>query len=634
MTLSPYDYGIIGFYLLFVLGIGLAFRRLSKSSSDYFRAGGAMPWWITGTSAWIASFTAWTFVGAAAKVYETGTLVLVVYYASVLAYFGVYAYTATRFRRTRAITWMEAVRARFGPGTEQFYTWVKVPLSLLFAGVALNSIGVFMAAVFGVPIDRTMVVLGVIITIVAVTGGAWAVLASDFVQMFPVVTITLVTAYLTLRQPQVGGLSGLIHQLPSSHFHWTELARPSVIVMWVLVQLWFKFSDTTNLEASTMYLMSKSDRDAKRTVLIPMIGTLLGPVIWFIPSLAATITHPNLAADFPMMKQPHEAAFIATALDVMPQGLMALLICAMLGATLTSMDAGLNKNVGVFVRSFYLPVFGRHASEKRLLVVGKITTIVFGILIVLIGRKFNELRTIGLFDLSNLLAGTLLMPMAVPLIWGLFYKKTPGWSAWSSALVGFAVAMTVESFLKPEHVQHWMGWSQPLSMDREWPDARLAVNTLGAVIAGSAWFFGTTIFYPKLAGSTADSARVERFFETIHTPVVAEEEVQMNYDGVLYRMMGVLFLIFGSFVSLLFLLPNGLQGRLCFVFCGGTILITGAILLALARRAPKHGDEPVVQEIAVEHAAVIDPAAAAALAEEPALLEEVEAVRASAELQG
>ena len=594
MKLGVYDYGILGFYLLFVLCIGLVFWRLSKSSSDYFRAGGAMPWWITGTSAWIASFTAWTFVGAAAKVYETGTLVLVVYYAAVLAYFVVYFYTARLFRRTRAVTWMETVRARFGAGTEQFYTWIKVPLALLFAGVSLNSIGVFMAAVFGVPIDRTMVVLGTIITIVAVTGGAWAVLASDFVQMFLVMTITLVTAWLTLLQPKIGGITGLIHQLPASHFHWTDLARPQIIIAWVVVQLWFKFSDTTNLEASTMYLMAKSDKDARRMVLIPLIGTLIGPVIWFIPPLAATITHPNLAVEFPQMTQPHEAAFVAVARDVMPQGLMALLMCAMLGATLTSMDAGLNKNVGVFVRSFYLPVFGRKASEKKLLMIGKITTVFFGIAIILIGRKFNDLRTIGLFDLSNLLAGTLLMPMAVPLVWGIFFKRTPGWSAWSSALVGFAVSMSAESLLKPEQVQHFMGWAQPLSLDREWPDARLFCTTIGAVVAGSIWFFGTTLFYPRLAGATADAARIEKFFEQLRTPVRAETEVQVDYDGLLYRTMGLLFLIFGSFVTLLCLIPNEMHGRMCFVFCGGTILIVGGLLYGLSRLAPKHGESPVL----------------------------------------
>src|SRR3954451_13078194 len=125
---TPYDYGIIGFYFLFILGVGLVFRRQSKNTSDYFRAGGAMPWWITGASAWIAGFSAWTFTGAAGKVYETGLLVLVLYYANLLGLVIVYAYTCVHFRRMQIVTWMEAVRQRFGPATEQIYTWLKLPL--------------------------------------------------------------------------------------------------------------------------------------------------------------------------------------------------------------------------------------------------------------------------------------------------------------------------------------------------------------------------------------------------------------------------------------------------------------------------------------------------------------------------
>src|SRR5438552_6356845 len=139
--ISGYDYFIIAFYFVFVLVIGLAFRRLSKNTSDYFRCGGAMPWWITGTSAWIAGFSAWTFVGAAAKVYESGTLVLWVFYPSAIFLALVMAVTCLRFRRMRVVTWMEAVRARYGRDTEQFYTWIKLPLMLLGAGVGLNAIG-------------------------------------------------------------------------------------------------------------------------------------------------------------------------------------------------------------------------------------------------------------------------------------------------------------------------------------------------------------------------------------------------------------------------------------------------------------------------------------------------------------
>src|SRR5205814_9064020 len=122
-----------------------------------------------------------------------------------------------------------------------------------------------------------------------------------------------------------------------------------------------------SLGYATYDLMAKGDADARRLVLIPLIGTLIGPLVWFIPSMAARVLHPDLGAEpaFAGMKQPHEAAFVAVAHDVMPVGMMGLLLCAMLGATITSMDAGLNKGVGVFVRSFYRPLINPKASEKR-----------------------------------------------------------------------------------------------------------------------------------------------------------------------------------------------------------------------------------------------------------------------------
>ena len=188
--ITRYDYFIIGCYLLFILGIGFVFRRQSRNTSDYFRAGGVMPWWITGTSAWIAAFSAWTFTGAAKKIYETGTLVLVLYYASALALAVVYLFTCRRFRRMRVVTWMEAVQLRFGTTSEQIYTWVKVPLLLFLSGISLNAIGVFISSVFHMEMNTTLIILGIVVTVVAFAGGAWAVLASDFVQMFMVVTIT------------------------------------------------------------------------------------------------------------------------------------------------------------------------------------------------------------------------------------------------------------------------------------------------------------------------------------------------------------------------------------------------------------------------------------------------------------
>ena len=579
--ITLYDYFIIGFYFVFILAVGMIFRRQSKSTSDYFRAGGSMPWWITGTSAWIAGFSAWTFTGAAGKVYETGTLVLWLYYSSILGLAITYLYTCRRYRRMRVVTWMEAVRQRYGPVNEQLYTWLKLPLQLLFSGVGLNAVGVFMSSVFHMDMVTVLLILGAAVTLVAVTGGAWAVLASDFVQMFLVMTITIVVAFLVLRLPAVGGLTGLAHQVPSYHFHWAELARPQIIGLWAMVMVWNGVA-SNSFENSTMYLMSKSDTDARRMVLIPLFGSLIGPLIWFIPSMAATITHPNLAAEFPHLRSPHEAAFVAVCMDVLPKGLLGLLVCAMLGATLTSMDAGLNKGAGVFVRSVYLPYLNRNCPEKRLLLVSKVCTLVFGVIIVTVAVQFSKFRTMGLFDLTNQLGASLALPLSIPLIWGLFYKKTPVWSAWSTVLVGYAMSYLSAYIIKPEMFQHLMGWQTPLSSKREVGDFTLFTTVFLNVGVCSAWFFLTSLFYKT--SSAEHHSRVEQLFLNMRTPINAAADGIKDYDTTMYRLIGGLCLIYGAFILLLVFIPNTGIGRLCFVFCGGALFLAGGSLYALSRR--------------------------------------------------
>ena len=607
--MTIYDKFIIGFYFVFILVVGLVFRRLSKNTSDYFRCGGSMPWWITGVSAWIATFSAWTFTGAAGKIYQTGTLVLGMYYATVPPLVIVLIFTCFRFRRMRVVTWMEGVRHRYGQGTEQFYTWIKLPLLLIFSGVGLNAVGVFMSSVFHVDMAGTLIVLGTIVTVVALVGGAWAVLASDFVQMLLVMTITLVAAYLALRQPSIGGLHALIGSVPHSFFHWSDLAAPQIVWLWVIGQLGLKLFDTNNMESSSMYLMVKSDRDARRMVMIPLIGTLIGPMIWIIPPMVARITHPDLAHEYAGLVQPSEAAFVAVCRDVMPQGLIALLICAMFGATLTSMDAGLNKGVGVFVRNFYKPIVNPNCSEKNLLLVGKLCTAIFGAIIVGNALLVNRYRSTGLFDLMNQLAASLSLPLMIPLFVGLFFKRTPGWSGWSTALVGFASSLFVKFYVSPDWCMRAIGVDHALS-DREQTDFLLFATVLINGAACLSWFFGSSIFYAS--SSAVHRQRVEKFFEHLRTPIDSVAEKLENYDGIMYRMIGTLCLVYGTFVLLLTAIPNSIRGRLCFIFCGGVIFGMGVILTTLGRRGvaalaragvaavPVHADGSPINDLGYE----------------------------------
>lgn len=577
---TTYDYFIIGFYLVFILVIGLIFRRMSTDTSDYFRAGGAMPWWITGASAWVAGFSAWTFTGAAGMIYETGTLVLCLYYSSVVAMLIVFAWTCLRFRRMRVVTWMEAVRLRYGPVSEQFYLWAKLPLLLFTSGVSLNAIGVFISSIFHIDMVTTLIVLGLLVTVVTFAGGAWAILASDFVQMCLVVTITLLAAALTLHLPEIGGISGLIEKVhvPLAPSHWSQVAQSFTIVPWVLAITWMQIMNYNNMELSITYLMVQSDRDARRMVLIPIIGSLIAPFIWAIPPLAATILHPNLAAEYPALKQPHEAAFVAICLQVMPQGLLGLFISAMLGATLTSMDVGLNKCVGIFVRSFYLPVVQPDCPEKRLLIISKLCTMLFGCIIITFALLVNQFRTVNLFDFVNQVAASLTIPLAIPLCFGLFFKRTPAWSAWSTGVVGFIVSLFINVWLG-HHFQDFVGTVSP----REQTYLLFATTTFGTLLFAGGWYFCTTFFYD--ASPAEDRARTEEFFQRLNTPV--EKTGVAGVQEKIYRLLGLLCLVYGTFILLLTLIPNSFIGRMCFVFSGGIIFAIGALLYYVSRKLEK-----------------------------------------------
>jgi solute:Na+ symporter, SSS family len=252
----------------------------------------------------------------------------------------------------------------------------------------------------------------------------------------------------------------------------------------------------------------------------------------------------------------------------------------MLGATVTSMDAGLNKNVGIAIRSLYKPLFNPNASEKHLLVAGKLCTLLFGAVIILLALFINSIRQTNLFDFVNQLAANLLMPLALPLIFGLFYKRTPGWSAWSTALVAGAASWLLGKYVTPDLVRNWLGWEKPLNAD-EATYLKLAVTTLGGtVIIGSAWYFFTSLFYKSVPA--AEQERVETFFTNLHTPV--DKHGVESVQTAIYKLLGALCLVYGTFILLLTAIPNRFTGRLAFLFCGGVMFGVGAILFTISRR--------------------------------------------------
>ena len=588
--MTIYDYIVIGFYLVFMLALGPVYKSFSKTASDYFRGGGGMLWWVVGASTFMTTFSAWSFTGGAAKAYETGTFFLLLFLCNFVGLFFTYFVTAARFRQMRIITAIEAVRKRYCNTNEQVFTWLPLLFRILFGGISLYAISVFMYGVFQV--DQRLIIIGLGITAIVMTlvGGSWAATAGDFVQMLIVLTITILMAGLCIWNPQVGGPEHLIEKLPSHHFHWTEFDRPWVIVVFAITLLGNQLMQNNSmLDGAAKYVFVKDGKDAKKSVLISIIGFCFLSPIWLIPAVTATIIFPNLAEQYPALNNPNEAAYVAMAIDLLPKGLLGLMVCAIFAASMTSLNSGLNVVSGTFVRNFYIRVIDKTASEAKQIMVGRIFTTVYGVLWIAVGLIFVNFPGLKLFKLILVCAASIGLPAAVPLFLGMFIKRTPPWAGWSTMVIGFVFALLMR-LVDHDVITALFRPGRPFT-GQEFEDLEIALTTgvLTSVCVG--WYCLTMVFYKKHEGSAYEQ-QVDEFFEEMTTPINTTEEHGPTYDSDArqYAVLANLCMIYGGFVLLLMLVPNELKGRLMILLVGGVIAAAGGILKSIAVRIRKKVD--------------------------------------------
>jgi len=577
--LSKYDHLVIGFYFAFMAMIGWVCRKFIGNTSDYFRGGGKMLWWMAGCTAFISQFSAWTFTGAASKAYQDGPVIMVIYFSNAVGFFINYLFFAPRFRQMRVVTSIQGVKARFGNGSEQFFTWVQLPVGVLYAGIWLSGLSVFISAAFGLDLYMTVFITGSVVLLMAVIGGSWAVAAGDFIQTLVLMPITLVTAFLAIAQ--VGGWGKFLDKLPHHHLHWTEAERPEILYLWILAIIIKQFISTNNMLEASRYLNAKDGRQAQKAALLASVLFIIGPSFWFIPPMVARIVHPDLHTVFPNLKNPAEGAFVVAGLDNMPVGMLGLLISGIFGATMSNMDVGLNKNAGFFVKNFYQVIIRPHGHEREMLIVSKIVTFLLGIFVIWAALVFSTGR-LGLFNLMLQFGGLIAVPYCIPLIWGTVVKRAPAWAGWTTVLVGFATSYVGKEMLTTGWLQHFLSWGgRPMSA-REGDDWVLLLGVLLDTVVCSAWFLSTCFF--ARSRSAQEIERVEGFFQRMKTPVDFQREEGAGNDAQQYRTLGLMSLIYGGFISLLVLIPNAPLGRLGMFACAGTMIGVGALLYWNYRR--------------------------------------------------
>lgn len=579
--LKIYDFIVIGGYFVLLLSMGWIYRRFAHDSSEYFRGSGQMAWWLVGASAFMATFSAWTFTGAAGLAYQYGIIVLVIYLSNAVAFVINWWWLAAPCRQMRTVVVMEAVRNRLGKINEQFFTWLTLPLQIVGSAITLYALAIFCSPAFGFELRTGIIISGLVVVFVSAIGGSWAVATGDFLQALVVMSITLVMAVYSLVQ--VGGIGSLWEKLPRTHFDITASQSSDFGIWWILATVVQQLCGQNSLlGAASRYLSARDGAEARKAALLAAVLFVAGSLFWFIPPLAARAQGLDLKALFPTLAQPQEGAYVAMAHRCLPTGLLGLMITGMISAAISSMDHGLNRNSGIFVRSFYLPVLRPRAKEKELVRAGRITTIVFGFLVVLLALLFSTWKNVGVLKLMLNTGVMLGIPSAVPMLWCLILRRSPDWAAWSTVLVGLTISSAISLLPTLDFIRadaNSMGWGSQLALIGAHSYTIIALSNF---LVCSAWYLAMASFF----GRTVPLRRqqeIDLFFKTMHTPLSSREIEAEEGVSRQSRRIGKMALIWGGFMSLLLLIPNELSGRAAIAFCSLFVAGVGAVLTYTAR---------------------------------------------------
>ncbi|GGH36796.1 Na+:solute symporter [Mangrovimonas yunxiaonensis] len=459
VQLSTIDYILIITFFTITLFIGVFVSKKSgKSSAEYFLSGRSMPWWLLGLSMVATTFSTDTPNLVTDIVRTNGVSGNWVWWAFLITgLLTVFVY-ARLWRKSQVKTDIEFYELRYGGKPATFLrSFRAVYLGVIFNVLAMA--GVTLAAIkiggimLGLAPWETVVYAGVITVVFSALGGFRGVVYTDFILFFTAMVGAIGAAYYLVGLPEVGGLEALLQHeevrskmaiLPD--FNNTEIVI-SLLVIPLAVQWWSSWYPGAEpggggYIAQRMLAAKNENHAIGATFFFNILHYALRPWPWILVALASLVVFPDLASiqqAFPNVAQDklgHDLAYSAM-LTKLPSGLLGLVLASLVAAYMSTISTHLNWGSSYVVNDFYKEKINTKASEKELVLVGRVSTVVLMVLSALFALVLQN--ALQLFDIILMFgAGTGLIFI---LRW--FWWRINAWSEISAMFVSGLVSILI-----------------------------------------------------------------------------------------------------------------------------------------------------------------------------------------------
>ncbi len=288
----------------------------------------------------------------------------------------------------------------------------------ILAGAKLAAGSVFSNISFMDPLSFSLYIMASIVLAYTVLGGLKAVIYTDTIQWIVLLSgLALFGVPFALKE--VGGLSQLRASLPAEFFTLSNITfKQFMNWFFTIVPIWFI--------AMTLYqriFACKDVKDAKRAFYIA--GILEYPIMAFLGVILGMISRvffPGVEAEMglPMLLR-----------DVLPIGITGIIISAYFSAIMSTADSCLIASSGNFVNDVIERYFMKDVSDKKIMKLSQLVTLVIGVITLIIASQFKTVLEIILHAYSFMVAGLL-----VPTMFAYFSKNKDSMAALLSMISG------------------------------------------------------------------------------------------------------------------------------------------------------------------------------------------------------
>ena len=459
MQITNLDWLIIFLFFAISLGIGIYVSKSSgKSANEYFLSGRSMPWWLLGLSMVATTFSTDTPNLVTDIVRSNGVSGNWVWWAFLITgLLTVFVY-AKLWRKSNVSTDLEFYELRYGGKPARFLRKFRaIYLGIIFNVITMSAVTLAAIKIGGIMLGlepwQTVITAGLVTVTFSAIGGFKGVVYTDVILFFVAMGGAIGAAFYLVNLPEVGGIeallsnenvSGKISILPD--FSDTN-ALIALLIIPLAVQWWSSWYPGAEpggggYIAQRMFAAKNENHAIGATFFFNIMHYALRPWPWILVALASLVVFPDLDSiqqAFPNItedKLGNDLAYPAM-LTKLPTGLLGLVLASLISAYMSTISTQLNWGSSYIVYDFYQTQINPSASQKQLVAVGRISTVLLMVLSTLLALLLQN--AMQLFNLLLVFgAGTGLIFI---LRW--FWWRINAWSEITAMVASGLISLTL-----------------------------------------------------------------------------------------------------------------------------------------------------------------------------------------------